>query len=50
MEWLETKADTEELRKDTLDILQKIHVPEKILKDVIRVYGICRHWIILDYI
>lgn len=50
IEWLEIKADTEELRKDLLDILQKIHVPGKVLEDVIRVYGYVDTESYVDYI
>ena len=50
IEWLEIKADTEELRKDLLDILEKVHVPGKILEDAIRVYGYAGTGSYVDYI
>ena len=50
IEWLEIKAETDELRKDLLDILQKIHVPGKVLEDVIRVYGYVDTESYVDYI
>lgn len=50
IEWLEIKADTEELRKNLLDILEKIHVPRKVLEDAIRVYEYADTGSYVDYI
>ena len=39
IEWLEIKAETEEMRKEVLEILKSIHVPGEVLDNAIRVYG-----------
>jgi hypothetical protein len=39
IQWLEIKAETEEIRNDILEILKSIHVPGEVFDDVIRVYG-----------
>jgi hypothetical protein len=50
IEWLEIKAETEEIRNDVLEILNSIHIPGEVLDDVIRVYGYVEIGKPVDYI
>lgn len=50
IEWLEIKAETEEIRNDVLKILKAIHVPGAVFDDVIKVYGYVEVGKSVDYI
>lgn len=39
IEWLEIKADNEEMKNEVVNILRKIHVPGEVLKNSIKIYG-----------
>lgn len=50
IEWLEIKAETEELQKDLIAILHEIHAPGKFFKDAIRVYGYVETGAYIEYL
>ncbi|KGR89393.1 MULTISPECIES: DUF6678 family protein [Ureibacillus] len=50
IEWLEIKAETDEIRNDVLKILNKIHVPGEVFDNVIRVYGYVETGRYIDYL
>jgi hypothetical protein len=50
IEWLEIKAETDEIRNDLLKILNSIHVPREVFDDVIRVYGYVEIGKFTDYL
>ncbi|KIV73480.1 hypothetical protein SZ39_2005 [Bacillus mycoides] len=39
IEWLEIKTENEEIKKDIIDLLKKIHVPGEILSNSVKIYG-----------
>ncbi|WP_353616201.1 DUF6678 family protein [Bacillus sp. AFS053548] len=50
IEWLEIKAENEEIRNEVLEILKSIHVPGEVLDGVIRVYGYVEIGTPIDYL
>jgi hypothetical protein len=50
IEWLDIKAETEEIRNDVLKILKAIHVPGEVFDDVIKVYGYVEIGKFVDYL
>lgn len=50
IERLEIKVETDDLKKKVLAILQEIHVPGKVFKDSIRIYGYAKTSEAVDYL
>ncbi len=50
IEWLEIKAETNEIKNDILKILKHIHVAGEVFDDVIKVYGHVKIGNPIDYL
>ncbi|MEI3612358.1 DUF6678 family protein [Pseudogracilibacillus sp. SO30301A] len=50
IEWLEIKAESEEIKNKVIKMLKEIHVPGEVLSDTIKVYGYIKEDSFIDYI